>query len=204
MNRNLKNHRPDLRFWFDNLWRWKLNLPEIVPKEWNSLPPLESMWKSEWSPYFEELCKKVYKGRWNKKFVKKLKEHLIIGAVRYGFLHAVNKPIYDRVDSMIKRIRLYKKNGNLEYLVDCANLCLLEFEEGIHPKRNMKELYTINLNLTCIEIYLKMYKKTGSLYYLIFAFCKCMYEYTHCKHPNKHYRPIEDGSATRVKGRKKI
>ena len=35
---------------------------------------------------------------------------------------------------MRQRLDLYEVNGNAEYLVDIANICLCEFEESIHPK----------------------------------------------------------------------
>lgn len=60
----------------------------------------------------------------------------MFGALRYGRIHAEGKLQYDRIASIEKRLRLYKKSGNQEYLVDCANLCLLEFEEGTHPKKH--------------------------------------------------------------------
>lgn len=33
----------------------------------------------------------------------------------------------------IERLGTYQQTGNKEHLVDCANLCLMEFEECHHP-----------------------------------------------------------------------
>lgn len=75
---------------------------------------IESLRKSEWSIAFERL----------------MRNRLIMGAIRYGKLHDNCKPKYDRIESIISRLHKYNQTGNKEYLVDIANLCLLEFEEG--------------------------------------------------------------------------
>lgn len=76
--------------------------------------------KSEWSPRFEYY----------------MRNRLIMGALRYGLLHAPGKPQYDRVGSIVRRLVKYTVDGNQEHLVDAANLCLMEFEEGTHPLRH--------------------------------------------------------------------
>lgn len=77
--------------------------------------------QSEWSPNFEQL----------------MRNRLIMGALRYGLLNdTANKPSYDRMASIKKRADKYAETGNLEFLVDMANLCLLEFEEGQHPNKH--------------------------------------------------------------------
>ncbi len=81
---------------------------------------LEELYASQWSPRFEAL----------------MRNRLVMGGMRYGLLHAPGKRWYDRVASVEKRIRLYKETGNLEHLVDCANECLLEFEESRHVLRH--------------------------------------------------------------------
>lgn len=81
---------------------------------------LEELYRSQWSPRFEEL----------------MRNRLVMGALRYGLLHAPGKKQYDRVASVKKRVQLYAETGNLEHLVDVANECLLEFEESRHPQRH--------------------------------------------------------------------
>lgn len=93
----------------------KIDIPEdsIVFKE---------LWKTEWSSDFEELQR----------------HRLVMGALRYGKLNAPGKKQWDRIPDMIARLKRYKDTHNLEHLVDVANLCLLEFEEGKHPDRHFK------------------------------------------------------------------
>lgn len=74
----------------------------------------EELVNSEWSPVFEGL----------------MRRRLIMGALRYGRLREEGKKKYDRIASIIQRLGLYQQDGNLEHLVDAANLCLCEFEEG--------------------------------------------------------------------------
>lgn len=96
---------------FSNLWRWKAGVEEINPERKASLCILK---ETEWSLKFEQL----------------MRNRLIMGAIRYGRIGAKDKPVYDRISSIEKRLEKYKKTVNKEHLVDVANLCLCEFEEG--------------------------------------------------------------------------
>lgn len=108
----------DRKFFLRNLWRWKCGVAEESPHI-----DLDELRRTEWSFRFEEL----------------MRNRLVFGALRYGRLHASCKPPYDRVKASIQRLIHYDKTGNLEMLVDVANLCLLEFEEGRHPTRHFEE-----------------------------------------------------------------
>ena len=100
-----------------NLWRWKCGLQESDPPKPVKISDLK---KSEWNHYFEKL----------------MRNRLILGALRYGKLLAPDKPKYDRVNAMIKRLKTYQTTGNKEHLVDVANLSMLEFTECHHPKQH--------------------------------------------------------------------
>lgn len=88
----------------------------------HKLLKLEDLERTEWSPQFEQL----------------MRNRLIMGALRYGLLHAPGKKQYDRVASMTRRLSKYQESGNMEFLVDVANLCLLEFEECSHPTKHFR------------------------------------------------------------------
>ena len=81
---------------------------------------LESLRQSEWSPEFERL----------------MRNRLIMGRYRYGLMQRTDALQYDRVGSAMDRLRKYTENGNTEHLVDVANLMLLEFEHGQHPRKH--------------------------------------------------------------------
>lgn len=67
-----------------------------------------------------------------------MRYRLILGAFRYGLLGSKDKPQWDRMSDIKKRIDKYLNDGNLEHLIDIANLCLCEYVEGNHPKRHFK------------------------------------------------------------------
>ena len=81
-------------------------------------PSLETLYRTEWSSYFESL----------------MRNRLIMGALRYGRL-GTHKPLA-RTEAMISKVKGYEETGNLEYLVDVANYALIEFVEGQHPKKH--------------------------------------------------------------------
>ena len=98
------------QFFLNNLWKWKCHLPEInFEKE-----DIQKLKKTEWSIIFEKL----------------MRNRLIMGSFRYGKLNHLNKKNYDRIGYIIKLAKKYQIDKNKENLVDIANLCLLEFEEG--------------------------------------------------------------------------
>jgi hypothetical protein len=70
------------------------------------------------------------RSQWSLKFETLMRNRLIVGALRYGLLHEEGKPQYNRIQAILDRTLLYKKTNNKEFLVDIANMCLLEFEEG--------------------------------------------------------------------------
>lgn len=108
-----------LRPFLDDLWRWKCGLPEGTPSA-KFLPSYESLLVTEWSPEFDL----------------HMRRRMVLGAFRYGLLNAKGKKKFNRIDSIRVRLGKYEATGNLEHLVDVANLCLLEFEEGDHPNRH--------------------------------------------------------------------
>jgi hypothetical protein len=105
-------------YFLDNLWRWKCGLPEKENK--SKLLNYDDLKKSEWSDNFEKL----------------MRNRLIMGAFRYGKLNEKNKPVYDRTTEIKKRCNKYIDTGNIEFLVDIANMCMLEFEEGKHKNKH--------------------------------------------------------------------
>lgn len=73
---------------------------------------------------------------WSPRFERRMREGLLMGRFRYGRMQRTDRLNYDRTGSAQKRLAEYRKTGNLEMLVDAANLCMLEFEHGTHPLRH--------------------------------------------------------------------
>jgi len=101
------------------LWKDLAGMKENAPQKIESL---ESLQRTEWSPRFEQA----------------MRHRLIMGAFRYGKLNSPEKGTWDRLQRISQEIDRYLVDGNDERLVDMANMCLLEFEEGRHPKKHFK------------------------------------------------------------------
>lgn len=87
--------------------------------------PIDELRETEWSDEFETL----------------MRNRLLIGRYRYGSFSEQLKAggsDYDNVGSCIERLRLFQQTGNLEHLVDVANLCMKEFVCGKHPNRHFE------------------------------------------------------------------
>ena len=88
-------------------------------------------------PTFAELKK----SEWSTKFEQLMRNRLIMGSFRYQtFATKRSSYNYDTASEAIKRIQRYQKDGNTEHLVDAANMCLLEFEFGKHPKKHFASI----------------------------------------------------------------
>jgi hypothetical protein len=101
-------------------WRRSAGLPEEVEPHLRRGLTIDDLYESEWSPSFERA----------------MRVRLVMGALRHGLIGDPKKPVFDRISSIEKRLKAYKQTGNMEHLVDCANMLLLEFVEGVHPLRH--------------------------------------------------------------------
>jgi hypothetical protein len=95
-----------------------------------------------------ELFEEYLRTEWSPLFERRMREKLWQGAFRYGRIGAPGKPQYDRVAEIKRRLAAYVLEGNTEFLVDAANLCLLEFEEGKHPLKHFAHQSRISGTLT--------------------------------------------------------
>lgn len=99
-----------------------------ILRESNGLPPIKIRGKL--------LLKDVYRTNWSWKFEQYMRNRLAMGYFRYGPLNKQEKGKYDLIGSIKKRIDKYVESGNDELLVDVANLCMVEFINGVHPKKH--------------------------------------------------------------------
>ena len=111
----------DRDYFMKNLWAWKSGKRE---EDLSVHPYREIDRETEWSPEFETL----------------MRNRLLMGGIRYGKIGARNKPQYNRVRAAKQRLAKYNDTGNLEYLVDVANMCLLEFVESNHPLKHFNSI----------------------------------------------------------------
>jgi hypothetical protein len=75
---------------------------------------------------------------WDRDFEDLMRHRLKMGAFRYGQMK--DKEEYevhsDYIEEVQKRIEVYQRTGNVEALADAANLLLLEYRMGHHPKKH--------------------------------------------------------------------
>lgn len=71
--------------------------------------------------------------RWSPLFEQLMRNRLLMGYFRYGPFNGVPR---DNCAYAMQKLRSYQKYGNLEDLVDAANMCLVEFLESKHPNRH--------------------------------------------------------------------
>jgi hypothetical protein len=107
----------------EGLYR-KAGLVNSEPASSMSVPQLSEL---------RELC-------WSTEFEMLMRNRMIMGAFRYGPLRHQKKGGFDIIPSIHKRLAMYVETGNLEHLVDCANLCLIEFEKSVHPKKHFASI----------------------------------------------------------------
>lgn len=67
-------------------------------------------------------------------FTQKMANRLAFGEARYGR----PDPAKDYLRRLKQSVDLFDTTGNLEYLVDAANYCALEFYWSIHPQAHFK------------------------------------------------------------------
>ena len=113
-------YRGPLKTVSEYLWeslRSKFDTSSPKPK-----PSLEELKETQWCKDFEQL----------------MRNRLVMGAMRYETFEEKREKgcNYDYIASTLSRLEKYKKDGNLEHLVDAANCLLLEFEFGSHPNRH--------------------------------------------------------------------
>jgi hypothetical protein len=76
----------------------------------------------------------IYQMQWSNAFEQAMRNRMAMGFFRYGALPSqIGKCKYDNVASAKRRLQLYLQDGNMEHLVDVANLCLVEFV--VHPEK---------------------------------------------------------------------
>ena len=73
--------------------------------------------------------------QWSDEFEQFMRNRLIIGFFRYG---GISKNKYDNIGYIRSKIKKYIKTGNLECLVDIANLAMVEYIVSEHPKKHFK------------------------------------------------------------------
>ena len=88
-------------------------------------PSLDELRKTEWIPEFEQY----------------MRNRLVMGAIRYEtFKEKTVNNKYDCIGYIISKLEAYQETGNLECLVDAANLLMIEYASPTHPSPHFTPL----------------------------------------------------------------
>lgn len=81
-------------------------------------PSLDELKRTEWIPEFEQY----------------MRNRLVMGGIRYEtFKEKLHHNKYDCLEYIRRKLREYENTGNLECLVDAANLLMIEYASPHHP-----------------------------------------------------------------------
>lgn len=67
---------------------------------------------------------------WSDEYEKLRRNRMVMGAFRYGPIQTQEMEAYDYLKECRRRLRLYEETLNLEHLVDCGNMLMLEYIKG--------------------------------------------------------------------------
>ena len=151
------------------------------------IPPPDKLYHSEWCWNFERLLRRRVGELWDARFVGLMRNRFVMGAFRYGLFkekHAKNY-LYFRY-AELKAFR-YGVTGNLECLVDTANMALLEYLHPTHVTPHWADLNTSLTEYSCVELVLPLYAVSGNLAYLIDVAAMAMLEFSRPTHVNSHW-----------------
>jgi hypothetical protein len=194
-------------FYLDNLWRWKCGLPEKDGHEREQRNmQVEDLSVSEWSTEFHNALIDYanLESGWSNEFIQLMRNRLIQGSYRYGKLRKPGKPKFDRLGSYMKRLALHFETGNLECLVDCANMCLIEYVEPLsdiaETQKRFEDFdqFKIRHDLHYAGIMLAKFHEDRQLIYLLAMSYACMLEFMHPSVENASMQAVDDGIHTEI------
>lgn len=79
---------------------------------------------------------------WSEEFERLMRNRLIMGALRFGRLSQKRPPGITsfHIKYIKDKLNEYTFTGNLEMLIDIANLCLIEWKHSTHPRKHFKAI----------------------------------------------------------------
>lgn len=76
---------------------------------------------------------------WSPRFIELMQNRIVTSHYKYGWM-SENYPtgLVDAMESLEKRLALYRETGNTEWLVDAANFAMIEFMYPQHPRAHFR------------------------------------------------------------------
>ena len=94
--------------------------------------------------------KEILSTEWDYRFEELQKKAMIMSFYKYGAMsknHSKEDNHMDAVANLKKRLEMYEKTGNTEFLVDVANFAMIEFKYPHHPEAHFKGTDEENIEL---------------------------------------------------------
>lgn len=80
----------------------------------------------------------ILKRDFSEDFVQKMRNRIVVSHYKYGWMSESYPEIADAVASLEQRLELYKKDGNLEHLIDVANFAMIEYMYPRHKNAHFE------------------------------------------------------------------
>jgi len=78
--------------------------------------------------------------QWCEEFETLRRNRMLMGYFRYPPMKNQKPGEFDTVGSMLKRLKDFIETGNIENLIDVANMCMIEYFVGNHPKKHFESV----------------------------------------------------------------
>ncbi len=69
-----------------------------------------------------------------------MKNRMIMGGYRYGHTPLQKPREFDNIADIRRRLDKYEANGNMEHLIDAANITIIECLKGSHPNFHFESI----------------------------------------------------------------
>ena len=87
---------------------------------------------------FKGLPKSVPPSEFSVEFVQGMADRMAVSFFKYGCIADVYPDRVDAIASLKKRLAMYERDGNREWLMDIGNFAMIEFRYPGHPRAHFR------------------------------------------------------------------
>jgi len=204
-----------------DLWRWKCGLREeikdigFMKKDIkhidgiNALEDINKIYKTEFDDKFKKIVIDIlwsnpFPSIFVDEFFNLMNNRLTMASFRYGRLQK-KKGVYDYIGGIKRYFEEFVKTGNMEFLVDASNYCLLEFHENNNSTPNhellskiiwgnmssSKPMYFRESHILVADL-INKYKNINNNCYIFVISAICCLLYISNDHPLSHFTGLDE------------
>lgn len=86
-----------------------------------------------------ETRKQILDRDWSQEFVELMQNRIVVSHYKYGWISdCYDSGLAKAIESLEKRLELYKQTGNREWLVDVANFAMIEYTHPQHKDAHFR------------------------------------------------------------------